>query len=174
MSGQYDASHLLGPGWFIMNDQAHYSFALRNASLSAEILEGGQILAFYLPKFDVDVLPEVATIEAFATSDSASLPIVGMPSFLLAAAWDANENDTVVSGTFRHFSLHLALNFISNRYTYVGKYTIEYSSGASVTITASGNETNDFRTPYVFTERGLVRVTFVAVNQRNDQVMNEF
>lgn len=106
MSGQYDASHLLGPGWFIMNDQAHYTYSSRNISLADEVIEGGQMLAFYLPKFDVDVLPEVATIEAFATSDSASLPIVGMPSFLLAAAWDANENDTVVSGTFRHFSLH--------------------------------------------------------------------
>jgi hypothetical protein len=38
-----------------------------------------------------------------------------------------------------------------------------------VTVDASGDETNDFRTPFVFAERGLVRVTFVALNQRGQQ-----
>jgi hypothetical protein len=98
MTGQFDASQLLGPGWFIMSDQAHYGFGARNASLATEIMEGAQMLAFYLPQNDVDVAPEVVVVEAFSAADNSSLPIVDMPAVLQALAWDANENDTIVSG----------------------------------------------------------------------------
>lgn len=41
-SGIFDAQEILGPGMFLLNDQAHYS-------LGGELVEGGQLLAFYNP-----------------------------------------------------------------------------------------------------------------------------
>lgn len=41
-SGQIDMQHILGPGWFILADQAHYG-------LGGELVEGGQLMAFYNP-----------------------------------------------------------------------------------------------------------------------------
>jgi hypothetical protein len=39
-SGPIDAQAILGPGWFLVDDQAHYS-------LGGDIVEGGQMLAYY-------------------------------------------------------------------------------------------------------------------------------
>lgn len=41
-SGIIDASDLLGPGWFLLDVQAHYS-------LGGELVEGGQLIAFFNP-----------------------------------------------------------------------------------------------------------------------------
>ncbi len=41
-SGVIDASDLLGDGWFLLDVQAHYG-------ISGELVEGGQLLAFYNP-----------------------------------------------------------------------------------------------------------------------------
>lgn len=51
-SGIIDAERILGPGMFLMVDQAHYA-------ISGEIVEGGQILAFYNPG-TFNAAPEVA------------------------------------------------------------------------------------------------------------------
>jgi hypothetical protein len=44
-SGIIDASDMLGPGWFLLTTQAHYT----TGGLTAEMLEGGQLLALYSP-----------------------------------------------------------------------------------------------------------------------------
>ncbi len=41
-SGIFDAQEILGAGWFLLVDQAHYG-------ISGQVVEGGQILAFYNP-----------------------------------------------------------------------------------------------------------------------------
>ena len=41
-SGIIDVQSILGPGWFIFYDQAHYS-------LPGPVVDGGQLLAFYNP-----------------------------------------------------------------------------------------------------------------------------
>jgi len=41
-SGIFDAQDILGPGWFLLVDQAHYG-------ISGQVVEGGQILAMYNP-----------------------------------------------------------------------------------------------------------------------------
>lgn len=41
-SGIFDAQEILGPGWFLLVDQAHYG-------ISGQAVEGGQILAMYNP-----------------------------------------------------------------------------------------------------------------------------
>ncbi len=46
-SGVIDAKDILGDGWFLINDQAHYSIA-------GELVEGGQLLAIYV---DPTVIP---------------------------------------------------------------------------------------------------------------------
>lgn len=51
-SGIFDAQAILGPGMFMLVDQAHYSQA-------GEIVEGGQILAYYNPETAAD-LAEIA------------------------------------------------------------------------------------------------------------------
>lgn len=42
VSGIFDASSLIGPGWFVFNTQAHYS-------IPGALVEGGQILALFNP-----------------------------------------------------------------------------------------------------------------------------
>lgn len=42
-SGIVDALNILGRGWYVLNDQAHYG-------ISGELVEGGQLLALYVPK----------------------------------------------------------------------------------------------------------------------------
>lgn len=44
-SGIVDASEVLGPGWFLLDVQAHYE-------LGGELVEGGQLLALYSPASD--------------------------------------------------------------------------------------------------------------------------
>ncbi|MCC7298495.1 MAG: esterase-like activity of phytase family protein, partial [Bacteroidia bacterium] len=51
-SGIFDAQSLLGPGMHLLVDQAHYS-------ISGEVYEGGQFLAFYNPETAVNN-PEIA------------------------------------------------------------------------------------------------------------------
>lgn len=51
-SGMIDAERILGPGMFLMVDQAHYA-------IGGEIVEGGQILTFYNPG-TFNSAPEVA------------------------------------------------------------------------------------------------------------------
>ena len=41
-SGIIDAAHILGPGWFLLDVQAH------KASADAELVEGGQLLALFI------------------------------------------------------------------------------------------------------------------------------
>jgi len=41
-SGIIDASEVLGPGWFLLDVQAHYS-------IPGALVEGGQLLALYVP-----------------------------------------------------------------------------------------------------------------------------
>lgn len=41
-SGMFDAQEILGAGWFLLVDQAHYG-------ISGQVVEGGQILAMYNP-----------------------------------------------------------------------------------------------------------------------------
>lgn len=42
-SGIIDASHVMGPGWFLLTAQAHYKHKDR------ELVQGGQLLAMYIP-----------------------------------------------------------------------------------------------------------------------------
>ena len=49
-SGPIDVQEILGPGWFLQDDQAHYG-------ISGEVVEGGQLLAFYNPNsYTCDIL----------------------------------------------------------------------------------------------------------------------
>jgi hypothetical protein len=57
-TGIIDASDLLGDGWFLVNVQAHYTMTGANA---AELVEGGQVLAMYVPP---GLVPEPASIGA--------------------------------------------------------------------------------------------------------------
>ncbi|MBS3914906.1 MAG: esterase-like activity of phytase family protein [Bacteroidetes bacterium] len=49
-SGIVDVQKILGPGWFILDDQAHYG-------ISGEVVQGGQLLAFF-NKSTFDANPE--------------------------------------------------------------------------------------------------------------------
>ncbi|MDX2118500.1 MAG: DUF839 domain-containing protein [Planctomycetota bacterium] len=44
-SGIFDAKDILGDGWFLLCDQAHYS-----SGIPADLVEGGQLLALYNPQ----------------------------------------------------------------------------------------------------------------------------
>ncbi|MEA2711077.1 MAG: hypothetical protein QOF78_3678 [Phycisphaerales bacterium] len=43
-SGIIDAQSLLGPGWFLVDDMAHYAIS------DPQVLEGGQLIALYVPQ----------------------------------------------------------------------------------------------------------------------------
>lgn len=59
-------------------------------------------------------------------------------------AWDANQNDSIVSVTL----------------------TLRYPSGATTTPRVTGAPLDDYSTDVVFVESGAVNVTFRATNQR--------
>jgi hypothetical protein len=63
-SGMIDVSEILGPGMFLLDDQAHYV----PATNAAEVVEGGQLLAFFNPASlstgTLNAAPD--TIKAFA------------------------------------------------------------------------------------------------------------
>jgi hypothetical protein len=61
-SGVIDAEPLLGRGWFLIDDQAHYPLGA-GAPLSYEV-EGGQLMAMYIP--DSAFVPEPTTGVAMA------------------------------------------------------------------------------------------------------------
>lgn len=50
-SGPIDAQAILGPGWFLVDDQAHYG-------IPGEVVEGGQLLAYYDSSI-ANTVPEV-------------------------------------------------------------------------------------------------------------------
>jgi hypothetical protein len=100
-SGIFDASDLLGPGWFLMCDQAHYSLA------DAELVEGGQFLAL----FD----PATAPSPAFAATASAApgRALVGQPvtfrasasvpgDGVLAYSWDFDDGGQAAGPVVQH------------------------------------------------------------------------
>lgn len=49
-SGIIDAQDMLGEGWFLLNMQAHYA-------ISGELVEGGQLLAVYIPLSGPNAIP---------------------------------------------------------------------------------------------------------------------
>lgn len=55
-SGIIDAGGLLGDGWFLFNDMAHYGIA-------GELVEGGQLLAMYV---DPSIIPEPGSLALLA------------------------------------------------------------------------------------------------------------
>lgn len=61
-SGIVDASDILGPGWFLLDDQAHYT-----TGIDSELVEGGQLLAIYNP-FSV---PEPSSLALLALGGAA-------------------------------------------------------------------------------------------------------
>jgi secreted PhoX family phosphatase len=56
-SGIFDAQSILGPGMFMLVDQAHYAYS----ATSPAVVEGGQILTMYNPETDVNN-PEVSVL----------------------------------------------------------------------------------------------------------------
>lgn len=64
-SGILDATDLLGPGWFLLVDQAHYGIA-------GELVEGGQLLALFNP--DSVVSPADAEVRLDFSSDGHGKP----------------------------------------------------------------------------------------------------
>lgn len=54
-SGIIDASHILGEGWFLLDDQAHYPIA-------GELVEGGQLLALFNPDTARAAVPEPTSL----------------------------------------------------------------------------------------------------------------
>lgn len=61
-SGIIDAWDIIGPGWFLMDMQAHYG-------ISGELVEGGQLMAMYVPQS----VPEPATLGVLAMGAAALL-----------------------------------------------------------------------------------------------------
>jgi hypothetical protein len=57
ISGIIDAYDTLGPGWFLLDVQAHYS-----SGISAEAVEGGQLIAMFVP----EAVPEPASLSILA------------------------------------------------------------------------------------------------------------
>jgi PKD repeat protein len=74
-SGIIDASHLLGAGWFLLNDQAHYSAG------DAELVEGGQFLALFDP-----ACATVPEITAAATANPGEAVVGQAVSFRVGAS----------------------------------------------------------------------------------------
>lgn len=69
-SGIIDASSILGPGWFLLDVQAHYA-------TDAETVEGGQLLALYDPTWSTDLAKvELAVIgdTPYGTAQIADFP----------------------------------------------------------------------------------------------------
>jgi hypothetical protein len=62
-SGIIDASDILGPGWFLMDVQAHYNMATTTPPGAAELVEGGQLIAMFVPE---SIVPEPATMGLLA------------------------------------------------------------------------------------------------------------
>ncbi len=61
-SGIIDAGNILGPGWFLMTDQTHYS-GVANGISTADV-EGGQLQAIYIPQ----AIPEPASLAAIGAT----------------------------------------------------------------------------------------------------------
>ncbi|WP_211167703.1 esterase-like activity of phytase family protein [Pseudanabaena yagii] len=75
-SGIIDAQDILGAGWFLLDVQAHYS-------IPGELVEGGQLLAFFNPDtykaslLDYNNKPITVTFAAGETFKDVQIPIVG-------------------------------------------------------------------------------------------------
>jgi hypothetical protein len=73
-SGVIPAFSILGPGWFLVDVQAHYAASGPNAT---ELVEGGQLLAFYNPESDPSApppdVPEVPVVPILVVSSLALL-----------------------------------------------------------------------------------------------------
>ena len=100
-SGIIDASSILGPGWFLLDVQAHYSPGV------TELVEGGQLLALYNP--DSVVAPTI-TAAASATPNPADVEenvsfSVGASepgSGVLSWAWSFGDGGTATTRTATH------------------------------------------------------------------------
>jgi hypothetical protein len=97
-SGIFDAFDLLGPGWFLLCDQAHYSL-----SPDTELAEGGQFLAMFdpaaapPPSFTTAAsgFPSQGMVgQTFTFSATASLPGDGSLSY----SWDFDDGTPDVLG----------------------------------------------------------------------------
>lgn len=99
-SGVIDASSILGPGWFLLDVQAHYGIA-------GELVEGGQLLALYNP--DSVVAPAITAVasaspnpadvaETVSFSVDASEPGSGAISY----AWTFGDGGTADTRTASH------------------------------------------------------------------------
>jgi predicted extracellular nuclease len=76
-SGIIDVQDILGPGWFLTSDQAHYS-----TGISPDLVEGGQLLAVFNPDtyksaVDYNNTPITVTFNPGETFKDVQIPIAG-------------------------------------------------------------------------------------------------
>jgi uncharacterized protein YjiK/2',3'-cyclic-nucleotide 2'-phosphodiesterase (5'-nucleotidase family) len=76
-SGVIDMSDILGPGMFLIDDQAHYTTGLANLT---EVVQGGQLLAFFNPASVSATVSNAAQAAISVTSCSATAVALGTPA----------------------------------------------------------------------------------------------
>ncbi|HEX3132745.1 MAG TPA: esterase-like activity of phytase family protein, partial [Planctomycetota bacterium] len=72
-SGIIDAAAILGTGWYLTSDQAHYNIG------DAELVEGGQYLALFVPPVStLTTPPTIAAIANQAVADGGTTPAIAV------------------------------------------------------------------------------------------------
>lgn len=119
-TGIIDASDLLGPGWFLLADQAHYG-------ISGELFQGGQLLALYNP--DSVAAPAITA----AATASPSPALVGQAVAFSVAASEPGAGALTYSWSFGDGG-SASTKDATHSYAVSGTYT----ATVTATHTASG------------------------------------
>jgi PKD repeat protein len=146
-SGVIDAEDILGPGWFLIDVQAHYNPG------DAELVEGGQLLAFWNPD---SVTPPAITAAASASTTSAS---VGENVAFQVAASSPGDGALTYSWNFGDGSPAGVGSSVSHAYSAPGSYP----AVVTVTHTASGKTATSQISVNVARPMGALSLT-VALN----------
>ena len=131
-SGIMDMQHILGPGMFMLVDQAHYAIA-------GEVVEGGQLLALYNPDTYLDN-PEIIVNGNNEDIKNGSTS---------AKYFDNTDFGNVIKGSQNTLSYEigniavgsLKLSSISIEGVNASDFTIEYAPSMPATIASAGMQT---------------------------------
>lgn len=135
-SGIIDAEEILGPGMFLLVDQAHYG-------ISGEVVEGGQLLAFFNPD-SYNAAPEAdITGNSIAIVDGDTTPATADNTDFGSVNTGSTSGKTFVITNNGQGSLNIsAINFTganATEYSIAGTPTFPFSIAAGATYTLTVN-----------------------------------
>lgn len=149
-SGILDVQSILGPGMFILVDQAHYG-------ITGEVVEGGQLLAYYNPD-SYSAAPLAYNVTgggSYCTGDTLGVTI-GLSNSQTGVIYQLIKNDSInigapVSGTGSFLSFGNQTN--TGVYRVIATSTI---NGGTTTMTGSATITTNPLPPADFNHDGYV------------------